>query len=63
MAYVNGTGIRYEITGEKEDAAAAELEEALTAVSKRRNAYVEGEIQGILDSLRKNYGVEIKTVL
>lgn len=63
MLFVDGTGIRYQISGEKEAAAARQLEEALTAVSKRRSAYVQNELDLIVENIVKDYGVEIKTVL
>ena len=40
MRTIFGNGINYEVTGEREEEAAAMLDEGLNAVSKRRNAYI-----------------------
>ena len=47
---------------DKEEMAAALLDEGLSAVSKRRNAYVQGEIDGIVNEICQTYGVNIKVV-
>lgn len=52
----------YEIVGARETEAAQALEEALTAVSKRRNAYIDEELQVVMSAVAKTYGVEISMV-
>lgn len=52
----------YEITGTRECEAAEAFEETLTAVSKRRNAYIEEELQVVMNAIAKAYGVEIRMV-
>ncbi len=49
----------YEVTGEREAEAAAALEEALSGVAKRRNAYVQSEIDLIIKDICEDYSVEI----
>ncbi len=61
MKTVFGNGINYEVTGEREEEAAVMLAEGLDAVSKRRNAYVDDEIEILLNSAR-DYGVDVKAV-
>ena len=55
-------GIQYEITGEREEEAAAMLEEGLDAISKRRNAYIDEQTDIVLKSVRE-YGVDVKAVV
>ena len=62
MKTVHGNGINYEVIGEREEEAAAILAEGLDAVSKRRNAYVDENIDVVLNSVRE-YGVDVKAVL
>lgn len=62
MKTVDGIGVNYEVTGANEELAAAELAEGLDAVSKRRSAYIDEEIEIVLNSVRE-YGVDIKAVL
>ena len=44
------SNLHYEVVGAHEEEAAYLLEECLTAVNKRRNAYVESEIEDIIRS-------------
>jgi hypothetical protein len=53
------SNLHYEVVGAHEEEAAYLLEECLTAVNKRRNAYVESEIEDIIRSLGSHYGVNI----
>ena len=39
------------------------LEQGLTAVNKRRNGYVESELDAIIDDVRKDYGVSVNLKL
>lgn len=61
MKTVDGIGINYEITGAREEAAAM-LAEGLDAVNKRRNAYIDDNVEVVLKSVRE-YGVDVKAVL
>ena len=45
MRTIFGNGINYEVTGEREEEAAAMLDEGLNAVSKRRNAYIDDNVE------------------
>ncbi len=58
MKTIIGNGINYEVTGAREEEAAAMLVEGLDAVSKRRNAYVDDNIEVVLKSVRE-YGVDV----
>lgn len=60
IEYLGST--HYEVTGEREVEAAAELEEGLSAVAKRRSAYVQVQIDAIVEDIVKDYGVEIKLI-
>ncbi|MEG1633526.1 MAG: hypothetical protein RR314_05685 [Oscillospiraceae bacterium] len=51
--------VHYEVTGEREEDAAYALEQGLLAVSKRRNSYVQSEIDEITANVCKTYGVTI----
>ena len=62
MKTIIGNGINYEVTGAREEEAAAMLVEGLDAVSKRRNAYVDDNIEVVLKSVRE-YGVDVEAVL
>ena len=62
MKTIIGNGINYEVTRAREEEAAAMLVEGLDAVSKRRNAYVDDNIEVVLKSVRE-YGVDVKAVL
>ena len=62
MKTIIGNGINYEVTAAREEEAAAMLVEGLDAVSKRRNAYVDDNIEVVLKSVRE-YGVDVKAVL
>ncbi len=62
MKTIIGNGINYEVTGEREEEAAAMLAEGLDAVSKRRNAYIDDNVEVVLKSVRE-YGVDVKAVL
>ncbi len=53
------SNLHYEVVGVREEEAAHLLEEGLTAVNKRRNAYVESEVEDIIRSVRRYYGVNI----
>lgn len=57
------SNLHYEISGEREEEAAMMLEQALTAVNKRRNGYVESELEAIIDDVRKDYGVSVRLKL
>lgn len=62
MKTVDGIGINYEVTGAREEEAAAMLAEGLNAVNKRRNAYIDDNVEVVLKSVRE-YGVDVKAVL
>ena len=62
MKVVKNMGIQYEITGEREEEAAAMLEEGLDAISKRRNAYIDEQTDIVLKRVRE-YGVDVKAVV
>ncbi|HIQ86309.1 MAG TPA: hypothetical protein IAD33_02370 [Candidatus Scatomorpha gallistercoris] len=62
MRTIFGNGINYEVTGEREEEAAAMLDEGLNAVSKRRNAYIDDNVEVVLNSVRE-YGVDVRAVL
>ena len=62
MKIVESIGVNYEVKGEREAEAAVTLEEGLSAVSKRRNAYIDDNIEVVLKSVRE-YGVDVKAVL
>ena len=62
MRTIFGNGINYEVTGEREEEAAAMLNEGLNAVSKRRNAYIDDNVEVVLNSVRE-YGVDVRAVL
>ena len=62
MRTIFGNGINYEVTGEREEEAAAMLDEGLNAVSKRRNAYIVDNVEVVLNSVRE-YGVDVRAVL
>ena len=62
MRTIFGNGINYEVTGEREEEAAAMLDEGLNAVSKRRNAYIDDYVEVVLNSVRE-YGVDVRAVL
>ncbi len=62
MKTVYGIGINYEVTGAREEEAAAALNEGMNAISKRRNAYIDDNVEVVLKSVRE-YGVDIKAVL
>ena len=51
--------LHYEVTGEREDEAAYLLEEGLSALEKRRNAYVDRDIDEIIRSIRSSCGVHV----
>ena len=53
MRTIFGNGINYEVTGEREEEAAAMLDEGLNAVSKRRNAYIDDNVEVVLNSVRE----------
>ena len=55
--------LHYEVCGEREEEAAMMLEQGLTAVNKRRNGYVESELDAIIDDVRKDYGVSVNLKL
>ncbi len=54
--------VKFEIKGEREAEAAEFLKEALTGVSKRKSAYIEAEVEAILEEVKKDYGVEVTMV-
>ena len=62
MKIVQGNGINYEVKGIREEEAAFTLEEGLTQVNKRRNAYIDDNVEVVLKSVRE-YGVDVKAVL
>ena len=62
MRTIFGNGINYEVTGEREEEAAAMLDEGLNAVSKRRNAYIDDNVEVVLNSVRE-YCVDVRAVL
>ena len=62
MRTIFGNGINYEVTGEREEEATAMLDEGLNAVSKRRNAYIDDNVEVVLNSVRE-YGVDVRAVL
>ena len=62
MKTVDRIGINYEITGAREEESAAMLAEGLNAVNKRRNAYIDDNVEVVLKSVRE-YGVDVKAVL
>ena len=62
MRTIFGNGINYEVTGEREEEAAAMLDEGLNTVSKRRNAYIDDNVEVVLNSVRE-YGVDVRAVL
>ena len=62
MRTIFGNGINYEVTGEREEEAAAMLDEGLNAVSKRRNAYIDDNVEVVLNSVHE-YGVDVRAVL
>ena len=55
--------LHYEVSGAREEEAAMMLEQGLTAVNKRRNGYVESELDAIIDDVRKDYGVSVNLKL
>lgn len=63
MKLVQGNGINYEVRGQCEEEAAFTLEEGLNQVSKRRSAYVESNLEAVIDEVRSGYGVEVRAVL
>lgn len=52
--------LHYEVSGAREEEAAMMLEQGLTAVNKRRNGYVDSELDAIIDDVRRDYGVKIE---
>lgn len=62
MKIVEGLGISYRVSGEHEEEAAFELEQGLTGVTKRRSAYVDSEIDVIIEDIIKDYGVTVEVV-
>ena len=62
MKKVDGIGINYEVTGEREEEAAVLLAEGLDALSKRRNAYIDNDVDTLINNVRE-YGVDVKAVL
>lgn len=54
--------VNFEIRGEREEAAAEFLREALTGVSKRKSGYIEDMVETLVEEARKDYGVEITMV-
>ena len=44
--------VKFEIKGEREAEAAEFLKEALTGVSKRKSAYIEAEVEAILEEVK-----------
>lgn len=63
MKIVQGNGVNYEVKGIYEEEAAHTLEEGLTQVSKRRNAYVDSNLDVVINEVRSGYGVEVRAVL
>lgn len=63
MKRVDSLGIDYEVIGDREEEAAGFLEQGLSAVLKRRSAYIDGNVDVILDEVRQDYGVEVRAVL
>ena len=63
MKIVQGNGINYEVKGIREEEAAFTLEEGLTQVNKRRNAYVDSNLDVVINEVRSGYGVEVRAVL
>lgn len=63
MKIVQGNGINYEVKGIREEEAAFTLEEGLTQVNKRRNAYVDNNLDVVINEVRSGYGVEVRAVL
>lgn len=63
MKIVDSYGVNYQVTGEREEEAASTLEQGLSAVSKRRNAYIDGNLDIILNDVRHDYGVDVRAVL
>ena len=63
MRIVQGNGVNYEVRGIHEEEAAVTLAEGLTQVSKRRNAYVDSNLDVVINDIRSGYGVEVRTVL
>ena len=57
MKIVQGNGINYEVKGIREEEAAFTLEEGLTQVNKRRNAYVDSNLDVVINEVRSGYGV------
>ena len=63
MKLVQGNGVNYEVRGQREEEAAFTLEEGLNQVSMRRSAYVESNLETVIDEVRSGYGVEVRAVL
>ena len=63
MKVVQGNGINYEVRGQNEEEAAFTLEVGLNQVSKRRNAYVDSNLDDVIEEVRSGYGVEVRAVL
>lgn len=59
----SGQRINYEVKGIREEEAAFTLEEGLTQVNKRRNAYVDSNLDVVINEVRSGYGVEVRAVL
>lgn len=63
MKIVDSYGVNYQVTGTREEEAASILEQGLSAVSKRRNAYIDNNLDIIIDDVRHDYGVDVRAVL
>lgn len=59
MKTINSFGITYIIEGAREEEAAIFVEEGLSAVTKRRSAYIDNNLDVIIEEAKKDYGVEI----
>lgn len=53
------SNLHYEVVGLREEEAAYLLEEGLTAINKRRNAYVESELEDIVRNVTHCFGVNV----
>lgn len=63
MKTVDSLGVNYQVMGDREEEAASVLEQGLSAIEKRRNAYIDGNLDIILNDVRHDYGVDVRAVL
>ena len=59
MKIVESIGVNYEVKGEREAEAAVTLEEGLSAVSKRRNAYIDSSVDDVINVVSHDFNVSI----